>query len=123
LFSKKTEADRRFSRFLGVAFFHPIFQSIQSFTGCCDSSSPGAIIAWVSRIYVGVTPSQQGVLQITSLRGSHLRGGYFELLRSQEFRRASPPPLLYWPLPTKARIFIVFRFIIIEYSSLRDFGP
>jgi hypothetical protein len=26
-------------------------------------------------------------------------------------------------LPTKARIFIVFRFIIIEYSSLRDFGP
>jgi hypothetical protein len=92
LFSKKTEADRRFSRFLGVVFFHPIFQSIQSFTGCCDSSSPGAIIAWVSRVYVGVTPSQQGVLQITSLRGSHVRGGYFELLRSQEFRRASPPP-------------------------------
>jgi len=25
-------------------------------------------------------------------------------------------------LPTRARIFIVFRFII-EYSSLRDFGP
>ncbi len=27
-----------------------------------------------------------------------------------------------WPLPTKALKDIVFRFII-EYSSLRDFGP
>jgi hypothetical protein len=26
-------------------------------------------------------------------------------------------------LPTKTRILLVFRFIIIEYSSLRDFGP
>jgi hypothetical protein len=32
-------------------------------------------------------------------------------------------PVFFWALPTKAKgIIIVFRFII-EYSSLRDFGP
>jgi hypothetical protein len=33
----------------------------------------------------------------------------------------SMAPLGYWPLPTKARIF-VFKFIIEYSSSLRDFG-
>jgi hypothetical protein len=60
------------------AIFHPTFGSIQSFNGCCDSSSPRAIIAWVSRVYVGLInslaarspPNNQPPLP-------HLRGGYF----------------------------------------------
>jgi hypothetical protein len=86
---------------------------------------PGAIIiAWVSRVYVGVTPSQQGVLQITSL-STHLRGGYFELRRSQESEHLHPhtsKQLLYSPFAHQGKDIFVFRFIM-EYSSLRDFGP
>jgi hypothetical protein len=97
--------NRQFSRFWGCYIF--FIQHSNPSPDVVILHCPGVnIIAWVSRVYAGVTPSQQGVLEITSL-SSHLRGGYFELRRSGELEQLHPPhrqttPLLAF-LPTKAR--------------------